>query len=272
MLINDIHIFVKFLKAEGQNIYHTPEQLDDVINRACLDLFRQEEKKFEETQIITDTLGLMKKRYAPTLIATGAYVLPTDYVRMTNLSFDIDTITVTPYLPEESYKYCDDTFREDGAVGTKTVEVYQGDVLQGERTFDVDANGNEIKDPLANLEHPINTVVDSEWINKQKSSAYPVTEEKPIARIYGRTLEVLPKTITPIIYYLKLPIKGVWAYTVSGDTYSTIFDESNSTDIDFPEIAHNEIVEKVMSLLGVPLRDGILTQFEQMQKRNNNER
>ena len=244
MFIDEIHTFVKYLKNEGQNVYSSPEELDNVINRACLDLFRQEEKKFEEQQIITDTLGAMKVKYAPTLIASGVYPLPTDYVRMTNLAFDIDSITVTPYLAEEEFDYCDTDYvdPEDADTG------------------------------LANLEHPIDLVIDSEWINKQKSKFLPITESDPIARVYGRSLEVLPKTIAPIIYYLKRPTIGVWAYTTSGDGYSTIFDAGNSTDIDFPEIAHNEIIEKVMSLLGVNLRDGVMTQFEQMIKRDNNER
>ena len=244
MLIDDIHTFVKFLKSEGQNIYHTPEELDNVINRACLDLFRQEEKIFEQQQIITDTLGALKVKYAPTLDVGGTYALPSDYVRMTNLAFDVDSITTAPYLVADEFTYCDNDY--DASADTPTA--------------------------LSGLEYPINLVIDSEWVLKQKSRFLPITEEEPIARIYGRSLEVLPKTVAPIMYYLKKPTVGVWNYTTSADGYSTIFNPTGSVDVDFPEIAHNEIIEKVISLLGVPLRDGVLTQFEQMQKRNNNER
>jgi hypothetical protein len=62
MIINEIHSFVKFLKNQGQNIYHTPEEIDDAINRASLDLFRQEIKVFEREQILTDTLRPFKAR------------------------------------------------------------------------------------------------------------------------------------------------------------------------------------------------------------------
>ncbi len=242
MLINNIHIFVKFLKNQGQNIYHTPEQIDDAINRAALDLFRQEEKIFEAQQIITDTLGAMKVRLAFTNDVSGVYSLPLDYVRATNLAFDIDSITETLILTPETFTFCDPTFTE---TTSSTL--------------------------LSNLEHPIDLLVDSDWINRQKSKFLPPEESNPIARIFGRSLQILPKTITPILYYLKTPTKAKFAFTVSGDGFSTIFDAANSIDLDFPEISHNEIVEKTISLLGISVRDNILTQFEQIQKRNNNE-
>ena len=208
MLINDIHTFVKFLKNQGQNIYHTPEQIDDVINRACLDLFRQEEKVFESEQIITDTLGALKEKYIPTLSTNGVYSLPNNYVRMTNIAFDFDSITETPYLQGDAFAFCDPNYVEPTISGVQN----------------------------SGLEHPIDLLIDSEWVNRQKNVFLTITESHPICRIYGRSLEVLPRTIVPIMYYLKYPTKGVWAYTISGDGYSTIFDELNSVDVDFPEI------------------------------------
>ena len=243
MLINDIQTFVKFLKNQGQNIYHTPEQIDDAINRASLDLFRQEEKKFEENQILSDTLKPFKVKKVFALVPSGLYTIPTDYVRATNLAYDSDTVTLPVSIVKEAATFCDPDFVD--TTPTPTV--------------------------IAKLEHRIDLLVDSEWVDRQSDKIVPPSEENPMARIEDNTLQILPTTIAPILYYLKFPRKGKWAFTISGDSHSTIFDQANSTDLDWSEISHNEIIEKTMSLLGIPIRDNTLTQFEQLQKRNNNE-
>jgi hypothetical protein len=244
MLINDIHNFVKFLKNQGQNIYHTPEQIDDAINRASLDLFRQEEKKFEEKQIVTDTLRPFKKLYEPTLDGSGTYALPSDYVRMTNLEGVVsDASLELPY--EDAWEYCD-----------------------------TDLNTDEDTDPI-DVDVEIDLVEDSAWVSRKRDKVAPYNEEYPIARLaggnLGGNLEVLPTTVRPKMYYLKYPTKAVWAYTISGDGRSFIFDSGSSVDLDWPEISHSEIIEKTMTYLGVALEESTLVQYEQMQKRNNNE-
>jgi hypothetical protein len=241
MLINDIHKFIKFLKNQGQNIYHTPEQIDDAINRASLDLFRQEEKRFEEKQQVTDTIRPFKKLYEPALDSSGVYALPSDYVRMTNLEGVVsDSVLESPY--EDDWQYCDIDLNDDTAV----------------------------VDPV-DVDVEIDLVEDSAWVSRKRDKVAPYNEEYPIARLAGGNLEVLPKTVKPKMYYLKYPTKAVWAYTISGDGRSFVFDEGSSTDLDWTEISHNEIIEKTMGYLGIALNDQMLVQYEQLQKRNNNE-
>ena len=114
-------------------------------------------------------------------------------------------------------------------------------------------------------------MVDSEWLPRQSSVLLPISKTSPVARINGSNMDVLPKTIAPILYYLRFPVKGKWNFTISGDGFTPIFNPTGSIDLDWPEISHNEIIEKTISLLGITLRDATLSQFEQFQKVNNKE-
>lgn len=239
MLINDIHEFVKFLKNQGQNIYHTPEQIDDAINRASLDLFRQEQKKFEESQMITDTLGDFKKTADFTLVTSGVYALPTDYVRLTNIEGIISSDSLIPTI-EDSWEYCDSALQN---------------AIPDEEVIDIDVE--------------IDLVDDSSWVSRKRDKVAPPVAEYPICRIVGKTIEIMPTSVRPRVYYLRYPVKAVWAYTTSGRDY--VFNQAGSTDLDWSEIAHNEIIEKTVGYLGVALGEQVLMQYEQLQKRNNNE-
>lgn len=238
MFINDIHTFIKFLKNQGQNIYHTPEQIDNAINRASLDLFRQEEKVFEQSQIITDTLRPFKERVSYT-VAASSYDLPSDYIRATNISHNYSaTATVSE---EDEYAFCDIDY--------------------------TDPNGNDV----VSVEKEIDLIPDSDWIKRQDNLIVGPTVKNPIARIFGSKLEVLPNTVKPTLYYLRKPTNAVWAYTISGDGRSFIFDEDNSVDLEWNVISHNEIIEKTIGFLGIALKDNVMMQYEQYKKGSNNE-
>lgn len=237
MLINEVHKFILFLKNQGQNKYHTPEQLDEVIHRASLDLLRQEQKKFEEDQINTDTIGFFKVRKDDFNVSNdGKYDVPDDYYRMTNLSF----VKALSANNRGDGVYCDPKFE----------------------------NNSSEPSGLSSAEIHIDLLEDGDWINRQTSRVLKVTEDNPISRLYSGRFEVLPVSVKPILYYLRYPVKPKWAYTISTDERSFIFDEGNSTDIDWPESSISELIEKAMSIIGIPLKDNILVQFEQFQKRN----
>lgn len=239
MLINDIHTFVKFLKNQGQNIYHTPEQIDDAINRASLDLFRQEEKIFEQTQIITDTLRPFKVKKSD-YAGTSPYALPDDYIRATNVAHVYKSNKVV--AEEDESTFCDND-------------------------LNTDPNSND----TTGIEKEVDLITDGDWVKRQDNLVVAPTEKNPISRVYGDSLEVLPNTVIPILYYLKEPIKGKWAYDVSVDGRSFIFNAGNSIDLEWSLISHNEIIEKTLGYLGVAVRDQIMMQYEQFQKNNNNE-
>jgi hypothetical protein len=242
ILIDEIYTDLEFLINQGQSRYFSPEEKVEAINDASFDLFRQEEKKFEETQIITDTLRYFKIRQTFTVQPGGAYALPANYIRSTAINYNVDTVTVTPIIPAITATFCDPDYVEP-----------------------VDPNA------LADKEKEIPIVTDSEWANRLDSRALPVTEQYPICRIYEGSFQVVPETVVPILYYLRKPVKAVWNYTISGDGSTPIYNAIGSVDLDWPEISKNEVLEKAMSILGVVLRDGAISTYEQAQKRNNNE-
>tara|TARA_R110002126_G_scaffold86464_1_gene208613 strand:- start:10339 stop:11055 length:717 start_codon:yes stop_codon:yes gene_type:complete len=238
MLINDIHIFIKFLKNQGQNKYHSPEQIDDAFNRASLDLFRQEEKVFEIEQIITDTLRPFKERVV--LSGGSPFTLPTGYRRATNVSFNYSNEKTTSET--DIFEYCDTSLSAD----------------MGE-------------DAVSGYEKEIDILPDGDWVKRTGNLIVGPTSSSPIARVYGNNLEVLPNKEDITLYYLRQPIKSKWAYTYAGDGRTPLFDEGNSVDTDWTETSHNELIEKTLGFLGIAVRDQTLIQFEQSQKNNNNE-
>ena len=238
MLINDIHIFIKFLKNQGQNKYHSPEQIDDAINRASLDLFRQEEKVFEESQIITDTLRPFKERVV--LSGGSPFSLPSNYRRATNVSFDYVNNKTTSET--DSFEYCDTDLSAD--MGESAISGY---------------------------EKEIDILPDGDWVKRTGNLIVGPTSSSPIARVYGDNIEVLPNKDNITLYYLRQPVKALWAYTYAADGRTPLFNEGNSVDIDWTETSHNEIIEKTLGFLGIAVRDQTMIQFEALQKNNNNE-
>lgn len=239
MLIDEIHTFIEFLKNQGQNIYHSPEQIDDAINRASLDLFRQEEKVFERSQIITDTLRPFKVKKSD-YTGTSPFALPEGYIRATNVSH---------------------VYKSNDVISTEDESVFCDSVLN------TDPNTNDV----VGIEKEIDLITDGDWVKRQDSVIVGPTDRNPIARVYGSSLEVLPSTVVPVLYYLKEPIKAVWAYTISEDGRSFVFNESASVDLEWSLISHNEIIEKAVSSLGFAVRDQVMMQYESFQKKNNNE-
>lgn len=88
---------------------------------------------------------------------------------------------------------------------------------------------------------------------------------RPISRVSGSNL--LVKSITGLnslkISYLKNPPDAVYAYTVISGR-DLLFDEENSTDTIFKPLDQSALVVKTLRYLGVPLKDSILLQFENM--------
>jgi hypothetical protein len=239
MLINNIHTFIGFLKNQGQNIYHEPEQIDDAINRASFDLFRQEIKVFEREQILTDTLRPFKDRKVYTS-AVASHDLPEDYITATNVSHLY--VNTNERADSDKSTFCDSTL-----------------------------NTEESESPSSN-EKEIDIITDSDWVKRMDNLIVGPTEKSPIARIFNNNFEVKPNTVIPILYYLKEPVKAKWAYTISEDGRSYIFDAGNSTDLEWKQISHSEIIEKTLGYLGMAVRDQVMMQYEQFQKGNNNEK
>lgn len=82
------------------------------------------------------------------------------------------------------------------------------------------------------------------------SNKYPAFEVK------GGNIEVEPKSINQItLDYLRYPATPVWGYTISGGR--EVYDASTSTDFELPEYAFSDIVNRVVALVSVSIKDQI---------------
>lgn len=107
-----------------------------------------------------------------------------------------------------------------------------------------------------------------EWLGRINSEIAPPSTTYPVLCIRNQ-VEVRPTSITSVkLYYLKEPLKAKWGYTVSSGRY--IHNASASTDLDWPDSAHGDIVLRSLPYLGVPLNDEVLTRFKSFKQQTEN--
>jgi len=99
------------------------------------------------------------------------------------------------------------------------------------------------------------TIVDiGHWGDRIDNSVRIADEKHPICRIEKDQIVIRPTSITLVdLYFLKVPVLPVYAYTVVDDDY--IYDDDNSVDTEWPEIIHDEITRRVFNTLGLSQRE-----------------
>jgi len=69
-----------------------------------------------------------------------------------------------------------------------------------------------------------------------------------------------------LLEYFKAPAKPLYAYTPVGSRYE--YDDAASVDIEFSHLLFNDIKKRVLSGLGINLRDRDLTIYSEQSKAN----
>lgn len=126
-------------------------------------------------------------------------------------------------------------------------------------------------------------VTDSEFLIRKNSKAFAPSLIYPICRLIGTSkIEVYPIQIVDqqvvttegathvILYYLREPLKAKYAYEVNPAGTGWIYDESGSTDVDWPTIDHPLIRDTALVYAGIALRDQALVGSKTV-KMNQNE-
>jgi hypothetical protein len=113
---------------------------------------------------------------------------------------------------------------------------------------------------------------DSEFFNRKHSTDFAPSTRFPIARLNGsKKIEVLPvdgiKSVK--IYYLRSPAKAVYGYEIDPGGTTWTYDAGSSVELDWPQVGHTMIQDKVISLLGLALRDQGLIASETVRKNQN---
>jgi hypothetical protein len=115
----------------------------------------------------------------------------------------------------------------------------------------------------------IDILSDADWSNRVNHPIKMPETGYAIGRIDNKQLTVLPNdTPTAKVYSLRRPVKPEYAYTVSGSRF--VYDDDNSVDLEFNVELHDQIVNKVLLNLGLPLREDDVLRYglQEEAKRN----
>lgn len=93
------------------------------------------------------------------------------------------------------------------------------------------------------------------------SASIPPTLQYPIAKFEGKTVTVAPKnTYKPTLSYLRNPLGAVYNFTkdASGDP---VYNPTGSRDWEAPADCHLELIIKMLSYVGVHVRDNVVSEY-----------
>lgn len=113
-------------------------------------------------------------------------------------------------------------------------------------------------------------VNEDERANRLNSQVDPVTVTSPIAEILApRFIKMWPASgYDGTITYLRRPVKPVFAYSVISQRV-IVFDEANSTNIEWRESEIIPVLAKSLQHIGINLPDGAISEFSAAKTQNN---
>lgn len=97
MTIEEFHIDVRRSLNPGQGRYFTPLEIDSAINKSILDHFKDDYKRYEETQEITDTLGFFKK-FIQIDVVSGSITFPDDFIHTSEIEAVLSDSSTRPFV------------------------------------------------------------------------------------------------------------------------------------------------------------------------------
>lgn len=114
----------------------------------------------------------------------------------------------------------------------------------------------------------VRIVPESEWFSVINNPISAPSTTRPAMAIRNQ-IQIVPSSITPVkLYYLRIPATMVFGYTVNDDDY--IYNSGTSTQCDWPESCHLDIIRRACVYLGVNLSDEALVRLEAYKKQTEN--
>lgn len=103
------------------------------------------------------------------------------------------------------------------------------------------------------------------WDNRINHPIEIPNSDYPICKFESKKVFVRPIDIGQItISYIAKPVEAVYAYGIVNDR--PVYDDNASVDVEFDEILHDDIVNRVLRNLGVPMREEFLIRDAQQNK------
>ncbi len=103
-------------------------------------------------------------------------------------------------------------------------------------------------------------IKDSEFGDRVDSDIVPPTKKRAIGLFQNTYVEIEPSSAITLVTltYIRNPKPPVWAYTVENNR--PVYNEADSTDVDAPQSAFNEIAMITLQFLGIHIREQELVQ------------
>lgn len=229
MNINEIFELVRFISNKSQTGTPTPANFNLAVNSAQLSLF-------------------MERYGNPAEYQPGQPIPRISYEETKKISDDLRPFKVLTDLTVDS--------NGQGLIPANYIHATS-------MRFNYITQGPNKK--ITKVERPIVEVDDDKLGDRLISEIVAPTKRHPIATFYNNYIQYHPIDLKTVKFtYLRLPADAVWAFTtVSG---RPVYDAGNSTDLEWPDDTHNEIIIRILSLVGINLRDQELFQFAEMKK------
>ena len=245
--INDVYKFVQFISNKEQSGFVKPSEFNIAVDRAQMQFFMERYNNpaeyqpgrpiprvaYNQTQKVSDDLRQFITRVTLPIDNTGLMSYPTDYLHFSSASSSYVDVEFDRGTTSEDCPDCN----KDTSTGTVSSDVISKTVS-------------------------IRPVDDSELSNLLSSSIVQPSLGFPVLTFYQEGIQYHPISINTVDFvYLRKPIKPEWAYTLVDNR--PVYDSVNSIDLEWPVQVLNEIAIRVLSFIGINLRENDLAQYSE---------
>ena len=229
--IDELYNFVQFIANKEQSGYVKPSQFNLAVDRAQMQLF-------------------MERYNNPAEYQPGRPIPRVSYQQTQKISDDL-----LPFIRIRTY-----TLNAQGRLRWTRVNDYMHiSSIRGHYEYEDDC-GN-----TTTLRKRVKVVDDAEVSDYLNSPITMPTVDYPIAAIYNDFLQIYPVTVEFIdLTYLTRPPVGEWAWTVANN--QPVYDATASTDLVWSDELFNEIAIRILSFVGINLREMSISQYSETKK------
>jgi len=116
---------------------------------------------------------------------------------------------------------------------------------------------------------PVEVVTDAELPDRINNAITAPTAAYPIIYFLNEKINILPVSITTGVdlLYIKKPTVPVYAEKV--DNEINVYDTDNSTQLDFDEIYHPDVIRIIIGFTGIDVKDSLIIQAIEREKQDN---
>jgi hypothetical protein len=113
---------------------------------------------------------------------------------------------------------------------------------------------------------PVEPVTHAELADRLRNPITSPSDEYPICTFYDTYIQLYPIDLLNVDFtYLRLPATPVYAETVTNGI--NVYDSGNSTQIEWREKYHPDIIRMILGYLGIPIKDMNLLNYIETKKK-----